>query len=458
MSAIIRLSPRAFVVWWKDAPRWDVAYFQQLKWEWPDEIIRPVGDAIIRRRAELNGKADPTTLPIIEKISFGGEISVTEPDDRKGYKGRLFWADPGNLIYSKIRAKQGSLAIVGPDIGRLAVSAEYPVYEIDENKADSAFLAIVFRSKPFLRLLEGLSHGGSTKTRIPPEEFERQRIPLPPLPVQRKIVAAHEAARQYAAQAAAKIERLERDIKARFLADLGLSAPEQASLPKAFAVWWSEFLRWSVSYNQQAQTGADITRGKYPVASLGSCLSMVQYGTSEKANSVARGTRILRINNVKGRTVDITDLKHLELSEKAQASLLLADGDILVIRTSGSRDLVGTCAVFHQEGDYVFASYLIRLRPDPSIANPDFIVWFLNSPLGRQQVDATSRQIMQNNINSEELRSLQIPLPPLSVQQPMMKRVEAGQAHIARLKADAQARAEAARADVEAMILGMKPI
>jgi type I restriction enzyme, S subunit len=185
---------------------------------------------------------------------------------------------------------------------------------------------------------------------------------------------------------------------------------------------------------------------------------MVQYGTSEKANSLGRGTPILRINNVKGRTIDTADLKHLELPEKVRAGLLLADGDILVIRTSGSRDLVGTCAVFHEQGEFLFASYLIRLRPNPAQANPDFIVWFLNSPLGRQQVDATSRQIMQNNINSEELRSLQIPLPPLPLQQAMMKRVEAGRAEIARRKADAQARAEAARADMEAMILGTNPV
>jgi type I restriction enzyme S subunit len=114
--------------------------------------------------------------------------------------------------------------------------------------------------------------------------------------------------------------------------------------------------------------------------------------------------------------------------------------------------------VFHEKSDYVFASYLIRLRTEATKANPDFIVWFLNSSLGRQQVDAISRQIMQNNINSEELRSLQIPLPPLPVQQRIMKRVEVGLDQIAKLKADAKARDEAARADVAAIILGTKPV
>ena len=183
-------------MWFRDLLRWDVAFFQQLKWRWPDSIIRPVGEAVVRKRIEVDATAERVSLPIIEKISFGGNVSVTNPDDRIGYKGRLFWAKAGDLVYSKIRVKQGSLAIVPDGMGKLAVSAEYPVYEINNAVADPDYLAIVFRSTPFMRLLEGLSHGGSTKTRIPPEEFERQRIPLPPLPVQRKIVAAWEAARK----------------------------------------------------------------------------------------------------------------------------------------------------------------------------------------------------------------------------------------------------------------------
>ena len=97
------------------------------------------------------------------------------------------------------------------------------------------------------------------------------------------------------------------------------------------------------------------------------------------------------------RTVRL-DLSEIEtyyaIPERLLEGLLLQDGDVLIIRTSGSRDLVGTCAVFREEGDFVFASYLIRLRFDASKVIPEFVSWFLNSPLGRQQVDAVSRQIM----------------------------------------------------------------
>jgi hypothetical protein len=45
---------------------------------------------------------------------------------------------------------------------------------------------------------------------------------------------------------------------------------------------------------------------------------------------------------------------------------------------------------------------------------------------------------MQNNINSEELRSLQIPLSPLDVRRAIVARVQAGRAEIARLRGEGE--------------------
>jgi len=155
--------------------------------------------------------------------------------------------------------------------------------------------------------------------------------------------------------------------------------------------------------------------------------------------------------------VDMTDLKHIELPPKTVESLALKDGDMLIIRTSGSRDLVGTCAVFHGSDQAVFASYLIRLRFDAACANPDYVCWFLNSALGRQQVDSISRQIMQNNINSEEIRTLRVPLPPLEVQRKLVERVNVARAEMARERAAATQLRQTIAAEVESLILGVKP-
>lgn len=61
-------------------------------------------------------------------------------------------------------------------------------------------------------------------------------------------------------------------------------------------------------------------------------------------------------------------------------------------------------------------------------------------------------------ITQDELEKVRIPVPPLSVQRQIVEQVAARRAEIARLKAEAKAALEAAKADVEAMILGTKPV
>jgi type I restriction enzyme S subunit len=57
-------------------------------------------------------------------------------------------------------------------------------------------------------------------------------------------------------------------------------------------------------------------------------------------------------------------------------------------------------------------------------------------------------------VNSSERRAGPVPVPTLSVQKQIVDRVTKSRAEIAKLKADAKARADVAKADVEAMILG----
>jgi len=243
-----------------------------------------------------------------------------------------------------------------------------------------------------------------------------------------------------------------------FIHELGLSIPKKQKSQKVFSAQWKDFDRWSVSYNQAVITMLDLSKGKFPVAELGTILELVQYGTSEKANNSSSGAPILRIKNIKNGYVDITDLKRISLGNKTLEKLALLDGDILIIRTSGSRNLVGTCAVFHEKAQFVYASYLIRMRVLNEKALPDYVSIYINSPVGRQQVNSLSRKIMQNNINSQELKLLKIPLPPIRVQREMLQRITYVRQESALLRTEAKELLEKATIGVEQMILGTRPV
>jgi restriction endonuclease S subunit len=458
MSSIQSTLPKAFAVRFKNLDRWNVSYFKVGQWHWPAETIRPLKSFT---RAEVisisleNAKAQ--ALPIISKINFSGELFLRSMDDYEDYRGRLFVANPNRIIFSKINARQGCIFYVPEQHAPFAVSAEYPILRLDESLANGLYVDLALRVGPAReQLLGGAS--GMAKARTNIEDFQNIRIPLPPLPTQQAIVEYWQKSQAEIAAARARIEEHKARIDARFLEELGLKVPQRREPPKYFGMHWKDFSRWSVSYSQAALTGTDLSKGRYPVVSLGSILEFVQYGTSEKANTTEKGTPILRINNIKEKCIDYKDLKHIDLPGNVVSSLTLQDGDILIIRTSGSRDLVGTCAVFHGEEDFVFASYLIRLRPAVKKADADFVSWFINSALGRSQVNAISRHIMQNNINTVEIKSIQTPLPPLEVQKQIMKHVEDGRAAIAAEQKQIGEQSRRAVADLEALILGTKSI
>jgi type I restriction enzyme S subunit len=450
--------PRAFAVRFKDFLRWDIPFFRRVSWHWPRELISPLGRVIVRKQRPVDSARDLREIPIIEKITFGGRVLVSDVQKRVGYKGRLFWAEPGDLIYSKIRAKQGSLALVPGHLGELAVSSEYPVYDVDEQICDSSYLELVLQSASFRGMLGASSHGGSTKTRIPPVQFESLEIPLPPLQTQQAIVhhwrAMHDSVEANKQNAATRLARLDVHV----LDALGLSVYEMPEAKKYLAVPWSQFRRWSVSYNEATLRLTSLSRGRYPVAELGSLLELVQYGTSEKANTKSDGTPILRMNNIIDGQLDLAHLKYIQLSERERMKLLLRDGDILFNRTN-SKELVGKCAVFHSRGEYAFASYLIRLRVAADQASPDFIAYAINSSIGRLQIDALSRQIIgQANVNTDEIRSLLIPLPPLSIQREIVRRIDDDRLEIAGEKENAGELQSRVGKEVEEMILGIRPV
>ncbi len=136
---------------------------------------------------------------------------------------------------------------------------------------------------------------------------------------------------------------------------------------------------------------------------------------------------------------DLTDLKYIMLSESERENYRLEKGDILFNRTN-SKELVGKCEVFREDGHWVFASYLVRVRVDSNATEPQFVSDFLNTQAGRIQIDRVSRQIIgMTNVNAQEIRDFVIPLPPLNIQRRLVSEMESARGSRAAKLAEADA-------------------
>ncbi|WP_233277724.1 restriction endonuclease subunit S [Paenibacillus durus] len=171
-------------------------------------------------------------------------------------------------------------------------------------------------------------------------------------------------------------------------------------------------------YNEESRIVSSSIPSTWSRCRLEDVILSFKYGTSEKSDYNYSGKPVLRIPNIGDSSLLLDDLKFLPDNSESN---VVADGDILIIRSNGSRDLVGKCAlVTKKEENFAFASYLIRLRPSERII-PEFLLWLLRSEGIKSQFFSYAKSSTGiNNINIKELSNTIIPVPPKEEQQRLL--------------------------------------
>lgn len=100
----------------------------------------------------------------------------------------------GQFVVSKIDARHGAFGIVPPELDGAVVSNDFPAFTVDTRHADLGYLSWVSRTDWFVALCKNASEGSTNRVRLKERRFLAQKIPLPPLPEQRRIVARLDAA------------------------------------------------------------------------------------------------------------------------------------------------------------------------------------------------------------------------------------------------------------------------
>jgi len=102
-------------------------------------------------------------------------------------------------------------------------------------------------------------------------------------------------------------------------------------------------------------------------------------------------------------------------------------GDLLFNWRNGSKHLVGKTAMFDLDGQYLFASFLLGIRPHTNEVDSSFLWHTLNIFRREGRYIQFMRQNVNGLFNREELRMVKIPLPPLATQQAIVAEIEAEQ-------------------------------
>jgi type I restriction enzyme S subunit len=158
---------------------------------------------------------------------------------------------------------------------------------------------------------------------------------------------------------------------------------------------------------------------------VGEVAIRIQYGSSEKATEDPSGVPVLRMGNIQEGNLIFEDLKYSSKDYPQLNDFMLDPGDVLFNRTN-SAELVGKTAVYeHWHPKVAFASYLIRVKVNDRIYDPQILAFFINSYYGRRYIaSVVSQQVGQANVNGTKLSAMPIPLTSLSEQKAIAEEIK----------------------------------
>ncbi len=187
-----------------------------------------------------------------------------------------------------------------------------------------------------------------------------------------------------------------------------------------------------------AFTNIDFVNSKWPLASLGSLVSVPpQYGANVAATE---GNPSLDYRYI--RITDITDSGELDndwkTAEKIDEQYVLRDKDLLFARSGAT---AGKPFLYREKyGKALFAGYLIRFRFVEKIM-PEYVFQFCLAEEYRKWVLAHRGGTAQPNINAQQFSSFKLPMAPPDIQKKIViecdvvdKEVEEARKQISKIK------------------------
>lgn len=363
-----------------------------------EALMLPLEELMAKRTGSVDPSRFPDeqfdlySIPAFDKgcheVVAGSEIGSTKQV-----------VEPNDVLLSKIVPHIRRSWVVGQNNGRrMIASGEWIVFR--SSRADPAYLRHVLVGNPFhAQFMQTVSGVGGSLLRARPAQVGKIKIPLPPLPEQRRIAAILDQADALRAKRREALTQLDSLTQSIFMEMFGdpVKNPNDYSLT--------------------------------PLKSLVDSNRGITYGIVQRGEDCDNGVPVLRISDVIDGEIQLEKLKRTSHAVSEKYSRTILKGGELVISIRGT---VGRCAIVPPSLSGGNISREVALIP---IQNPElswFLLTLLRNPSVQRRLAEDVKGVAQSGINLEDLRELGVIQPSqaeiqeftarLAVQQGVMRK------------------------------------
>ncbi|HQM41881.1 MAG TPA: N-6 DNA methylase [Candidatus Fermentibacter daniensis] len=312
-----------------------------------------------------------SSLPKEKRVE--GPYPVVGSNGITGYHNEYLVEGPAIIVGRKGSA--GEVTLIEQNC--FPIDTTYYVKQVDPSKSDIVFLYRILKSLGLPDLRGGAGIPGLNRTDV----YQAHRIPLPPLEVQKEIVA--------------EIEGYQKVIDgARMVVE-----------------------------NYRPHIPID---PEWPMVRLEKLCVSIQNGFPVKQQDDGRYL-VTRIQTIADGTIDLSKTKCT--NDPVPEDRLMEHGDILFSHIN-SIDHLGKTAIFRGAPvPVVHGINLIRLRPRTELVDSHFLLWSMKQDHFIETAKSfAQRAVNQASIKVTDIREMAIPLPPLSIQKEIVAEINTEEA------------------------------
>lgn len=368
---------------------------------------------------------------------------------------RQFLAHAGQLIISRIDARNGAFGIVPPELEGAIVTNDFWLFKVQD--ALPEFLMLVLSSELFQKYWQTQSSGTTNRQRVAEDSFLASRIALPDIEVQKKLVETYLTSFKSAAASEIRAQNGIIDINTYLLDELGIieRTVEDVGTIIGFTSFSSLF-QWGVDKNT---TSFPYEFKKFPAYSFASRPSWIKSLFRGKSPKYSNESSCIILNQKCNRTdyIDLSFAKTVDSNwrRKIDKDCLTKENDILI--NSTGEGTLGRASLISKENEgLAYDSHMLLLRVNQAEVDPQLIVDLINSPFGQRQVELykSAQATKQTELGVDNTKRFLFPLPDLPEQKRISAAVEEKKKQIIALCKEAESLRLQAKKDFEAVVFG----
>lgn len=164
-----------------------------MKQAWP--LVR-LGDVLLRHKDGLDIEEDEEYTRLTIRMNGQGVGVRDKVCGREIGTKRQFRVKAGQFLLSKIDARNGAFGLVPNDCDEAIVTGNFWAFDISSDRVVPRFIDLLTKTTLFVDYSIKASSGTTNRLYLQEEKFVEQKIELPPIEEQKKIVARIETVQQ----------------------------------------------------------------------------------------------------------------------------------------------------------------------------------------------------------------------------------------------------------------------